>query len=617
MSAEVVRPGTSITCDGSASADPDGDALTFAWDFGDGAQEAEGLPVTEHTFVDPGQFIVQLVVSDVYGATDRTFVEVVVGTITEITPLLIEQHPMSVAVDPGATATFDVRVRGGQAPALQWRKNGVPIVEANGQTLAITGANESHEGLYDCVVRDGGAVVPTRAGRLSVNEPPSIQLHPATQISAVGGSLVFAVFADGTDPLRYQWTKDGADISGATMREHAIEPVQLGDAGNYQVVVSNSAGQATSNVAILTVPAPPMDPTQPAPPVITSRPITTVTVGDLYVYTIATTGAAPMTIRVSGLPGALVFDGATTIRGSPALADIGVYDVTVAASNAVGATEQRFRLEVAVDAPRITSTPPTVARAGLLYDYRIVATGDPAPALSVVGLPRSLAFDGLDTIAGTSTAADIGAHEIVITASSAVGSVNQAFTLEIIGPFGFHETFSDTSTAARPGWSVGGEWEFGVPPVGGGAVASTRLQTNYSNDSHSRLDTPPLDLRGLVDPALVMLHWYDTEPRYDGGRLALSSDGGASFAAVPASAFTAGGYDDTVAGNARSPLAGEDVWAGRISGYTEAKVDLDAALGASPRDWVVLRFEFASDGNTTDLGWSIAFVRIDHSAAPQ
>ena len=54
--------GVPVTFDGSASADPDGDALTYAWQFGDGAT-ATG-PVAQHAYAATGSYEVALTVGD-------------------------------------------------------------------------------------------------------------------------------------------------------------------------------------------------------------------------------------------------------------------------------------------------------------------------------------------------------------------------------------------------------------------------------------------------------------------------------------------------------------------------------------------------------------------------
>ena len=54
--------GEAIRFDGSASRDPDGDALTFAWDFGDGSTGTGAAPT--HSYTSAGVYEARLVVSD-------------------------------------------------------------------------------------------------------------------------------------------------------------------------------------------------------------------------------------------------------------------------------------------------------------------------------------------------------------------------------------------------------------------------------------------------------------------------------------------------------------------------------------------------------------------------
>jgi DNA/RNA endonuclease G (NUC1) len=60
--------GSSVTLDASGSTDPDGDALTYEWSFGDGATGTGARPV--HVYTDNGTYPVSVIVSDEYGAAD-------------------------------------------------------------------------------------------------------------------------------------------------------------------------------------------------------------------------------------------------------------------------------------------------------------------------------------------------------------------------------------------------------------------------------------------------------------------------------------------------------------------------------------------------------------------
>ncbi len=97
---------------------------------------------------------------------------------------------------------------------------------------------------------------------------PSIGTHPGNQTVCENGSASFTVSATGTAPLTYQWRRgttnltNGGNISNADTATLTINPAALGDAASdYNCVVSNACGSATSNNASLTVNALPTPPT--------------------------------------------------------------------------------------------------------------------------------------------------------------------------------------------------------------------------------------------------------------------------------------------------------------------------------------------------------------------
>jgi hypothetical protein len=82
---------------------------------------------------------------------------------------------------------------------------------------------------------------------------PYITNQPASIAVAEGQPASFNVTALGTIPLTYQWQRDGIDIPGATGATFLINNAILADEGEYQVIVSNSAGNTTSTGGMLTV----------------------------------------------------------------------------------------------------------------------------------------------------------------------------------------------------------------------------------------------------------------------------------------------------------------------------------------------------------------------------
>jgi PKD repeat protein len=83
---------------------------------------------------------------------------------------------------------------------------------------------------------------------------PIINTQPTSLTACVGdNNIQFSVTATGIPAPNYQWRKNGSNISGANASTYTINPVSLADAGNYDVVVSNTAGSVTSVVVTLTV----------------------------------------------------------------------------------------------------------------------------------------------------------------------------------------------------------------------------------------------------------------------------------------------------------------------------------------------------------------------------
>lgn len=95
--------------------------------------------------------------------------------------------------------------------------------------------------------------------------PPNISSQPGSITKYAGWSAQINVTAVGTQPLGYQWRKggvaltDGGNLSGAQSPSLVIASLADSDMGDYDVIVSNSAGMATSQVATVTVITPAAD----------------------------------------------------------------------------------------------------------------------------------------------------------------------------------------------------------------------------------------------------------------------------------------------------------------------------------------------------------------------
>jgi sugar lactone lactonase YvrE len=79
---------------------------------------------------------------------------------------------------------------------------------------------------------------------------PSIGTPPLNQSVSVGNTVTLSVAASSATTLSYQWSFNGAPISGATSSTYTTRPIQLSDQGTYSVAVSNSAGTSIGSASV-------------------------------------------------------------------------------------------------------------------------------------------------------------------------------------------------------------------------------------------------------------------------------------------------------------------------------------------------------------------------------
>jgi hypothetical protein len=218
------------------------------------------------------------------------------SSMKETLPSIMTQ-PSNQTVTAGQKATFTVVANGTAPLSYQWQKNSTAIAGATSAsytTAATTAGDNGSE--FTVVVSNSAGNAMSGMAKLTVTPAPvgpSITLQPANQTVNVGQTATFTVTATGTAPLTYQWQKNSIAIAGATSASYTTPATAAGDNGaQFRVVVSNSAGNATSNMAKLTVNVPPVAPS------ITQQPSNqTVAVGHTATFTVIATGTAPLTYQ--------------------------------------------------------------------------------------------------------------------------------------------------------------------------------------------------------------------------------------------------------------------------------------------------------------------------------
>jgi GH25 family lysozyme M1 (1,4-beta-N-acetylmuramidase)/uncharacterized protein YpmS len=186
-----------------------------------------------------------------------------VAVLTVYIPLAITTQPKSLLVDQGSNATFTVSAIGTPSPAYQWQFNDVSIPTATNSSLALVNVQMNKQGTYTVAVSNSSGSILSSNATLTVGNPPSITNQPSSVTVSQGSPASFAVGANGTATLTYQWQLGGSNIAGATASAYSIASAQPSQAGNYLVVITNIFGSVTSAVKTLTVVSPPVIAVQP------------------------------------------------------------------------------------------------------------------------------------------------------------------------------------------------------------------------------------------------------------------------------------------------------------------------------------------------------------------
>ncbi|MGJ8650877.1 MAG: beta strand repeat-containing protein [Opitutaceae bacterium] len=199
--------------------------------------------------------------------------------------------PPTIVTDPvtpqdlfvGDALSLSVAASGSPTLTYQWRKDTVDIGGATSATFDIASVVVGDTASYDCVVTNGFGSATSAASVVTVTvEPPVITTQPIPQTLAVGQTLILTVVAESTEPMSYQWAKDFVDIVGATSDTYTIPSVVLGDAGEYDVRVTNSGGDTFSDPTTTITVVDNDAPVSSAPDVSTTENVTlTLLVDDL------------------------------------------------------------------------------------------------------------------------------------------------------------------------------------------------------------------------------------------------------------------------------------------------------------------------------------------------
>lgn len=361
-------------------------------------------------------------------------------------------HAATMTVAVGQKVSIEVTAEGSQPFTYQWYKNGTAIANATSSTYVINSVATTDGATYTATVTNSIDTTTSDTAVLTVIAaltPPTISTHPVSQTVTAGNAATFSVTATGSGTLKYQWTKGGVNITGATSSSYTITSPTTADAGTYAVVVTNTEGTAsstpvTSNSATLTVNA------AASPTTITSQPTAlTVTSGQPATFSVTATGTS---LTYQWRKGSTNISGATSASYTIATttsSDAGSYSVVVTGaggavtSNSVALTVNPAPVAGAPDGYAglatggTTGTAITVTTAA---DLRTYAESAPAYVITVSGtinLSGSVAVKSNKTIQGANASSTIvgqldlasGVNNVIIRGLNITNTTGNGITL--------------------------------------------------------------------------------------------------------------------------------------------------------------------------------------------
>jgi hypothetical protein len=353
-----------------------------------------------------------------------------VATLIVLVPPAIVPPPQSRTNVVGTTAIFTANASGTAPLSYQWQFNGASIGGATNTTLTLDSIQTTNAGNYALVVTNLVGSATSAVAVLTVWVPPAIVNQPQSRTNVSGTTASFSITASGTSPFSYQWQFNETNIVGATASALTLSNVQAAAAGNYRVVVTNSAAATTSLVAVLTVWTPPVITVQPA-----SR---TNVVGTTATFSPTVTGNPSPSYqwRFNGtnLTDGAVISGANSnslVLSNVQTTNAGSYSMVV--SNAVGMLTSAVAVLTIIVPPTITSQPTnTTAIAGTNVLFSVTASG-------TLPLTYRWQFNGADIVGATNRnltltnvqpAVAAGNYAVVIT--NVAGSITSATALLVV-----------------------------------------------------------------------------------------------------------------------------------------------------------------------------------------
>ncbi|MGE3609060.1 MAG: hypothetical protein AB7I27_05690 [Bacteriovoracaceae bacterium] len=320
----------------------------------------------------------------------------------------------------GEKVVLEIKASGTTNIKYEWYLNDKLMSEVKSSKYEFTFSKDKI-GTYKVIVSnhlDESVIV-----SLWLGENISIATHPTSVSKKNNESVSLNVVANGSGTLSYQWYKGNSIINGATGASYTFN-MTSDKAGDYKVKVTNSAGEVFSNVATVTL---------IAPPSISSHPASVSKKNNESVsLSVVATGSG--TLSYQWYKGNSTISGATGASYTFNMASDKAGDYKVKVTNTTGEVFSNVATVTLISPPSVSSHPASVSKKNNeSVSLSVVATG--SGTLSYQWYKGNSTISGATGASYTFTMASDKAGDYKVKVTNSAGEVfSNVATVTLISP---------------------------------------------------------------------------------------------------------------------------------------------------------------------------------------